>query len=96
MKTVIELSRVPIGEGIELPPAGCAGLNPSVKRGDKIRTLCRVVGEGNPGWMCGPYTVIYFSGDKPVYRPRFAKVDKVANEWVKAEESATPTPEGAR
>jgi len=70
------------GECMELPPPGAPGLNPPVKRGDKIRTLCRIVGEGHPGWLCGPYTVIYFSGDKPVYRPKFAKVDKVANEWV--------------
>lgn len=70
------------GECMELPPPGAPSLNPPVKRGDKIRTLCRIIGDGNPGWLCGPYTVIYFSGDKPVYRPRYAKVDKVANEWV--------------
>lgn len=70
------------GECIALPPRGDACLNPPVKRGDKIRTLCRIVGEGNPGWLCGPYTVLYFSGEKPVYRAKWGKVDKVADEWI--------------
>ena len=68
------------GALIELPESGAGGLNPSVKRGDQIRTLCRI--EQGGGWLCGPYTVIYFCGSKPVYRPRYAKVDKVAAEWV--------------
>ncbi len=70
----------PVGEMFEAPPRGSPGLNPSFKKGDRIRTLCRIQGGG--GWWCGPYTVLYHCGDQPAYRPRYAKVDKVAAEWM--------------
>lgn len=75
-----DLMRTQTGTSIDLPERGSPGLNPPVKAGDMIRTLCRIVGGG--GWLCGPYKVIYLSGGHPAYRPKHAKVDKVASDWI--------------
>lgn len=77
----------PYGEAIEAPAPGTPGLNPPVKRGDKIRTFCHI--EGGGGWWCGPYTVAYLSGDQPAYRPKWSKVEKVAQTWAFAPNTKT-------
>lgn len=82
MSTLAAKFIAPVGIMIEAPSPDEPGLNPPIKAGDRILSLCRV--QGGDGWWCGPFTVKYITSGVAAYRPKYAKVDKLASTWILA------------